>query len=158
MRYAKYLLLLYPLTCIVLFFWYIHHKKGINHGLDFYDNIYLLGLLAAVAAYLLEKTDNSFFMAALVMNVMVAIFFIAADRLNIMLDYDKWIWRGMPGPFEESKIRRVDTNPELDKLDSEYSLLLRDAMDGKITQEEFNRKTAILRAIRENLKNEKAGH
>ena len=158
MRYAKYLLLLYPLACVALFLWYIHWKKGTNYGVDFYDNIYLLGFFAAIAAYQLERRGQSFFMAALVVNVVVAIFFIAADRFNIMLDYEKWIGRGMPGPFEKSLMRKVETDPELDKLDDELSSLRREVLERELNQEEYDLKAASIRERCDNLKNKKAGH
>jgi hypothetical protein len=138
----------------MLFLGYIYWKKNTNYGLDFYDNIYIFGLFAFISTCLLIKNYEPYFIAALVVNILAVLFFLAADRFNVMINYEKWIDRGMPNTFEESRMKHIDINPELEKLDKELSLWRRKALDGEISQEKYNNESERIRVERKKWINE----
>jgi hypothetical protein len=80
-------------------------------------------------------------------NLVAICFYLFVDHFNIMVQYDKWIWRSMPGPFEESRMKESDTpRGAHDRLGEKMAAHL----DGKITDEEYERVTApIMQEIRE---------
>jgi len=55
-------------------------------------------------------------------------------------------------------MRKVETDPELDKLDDELSSLRREVLERELNQEEYDLKAASIRERCDNLKNKKAGH
>jgi hypothetical protein len=90
---------------------------------------------AVIAAIKLKKSLS--FTIPLVLNILSAIFFYTIDHLNIMVEYSRWIQRGMPERFEESKQKPKDNLPS--ELDDYAASTMRNLRDGKISQEEANK-------------------
>jgi hypothetical protein len=77
-------------------------------------------------------------------NLVAICFYLFVDHFNIMVQYDKWIWRSMPGPFEESRMKESDTHRGADNRLGEKMTALG---NGEITEEEYALKSPCNAAV-----------
>jgi hypothetical protein len=87
---------------VVAFFWYVlSWNTQTNRGVDFFVNLYPLGICVLISAYQFIKGKERLFLIALAANLLAATLFFYVDKYNIMIDYDKWADRGMPLRFSQ---------------------------------------------------------
>jgi hypothetical protein len=103
-----------------------------------------LSLILSFIIYYFIAKRKKLYLIPLGVNMLAIAFFILIDRFNILVEQDEWFARGMPAAFEKSNVKKIYTNPELDKIDGELSLWGRRLLGGEITQEEFNRESERL--------------
>lgn len=96
-------LILFPLFCVWLAMTYIILMHGCNHtGLEFLRILLPLSLTTAISIIIIiiTRKHKKIACVALILNILAIIFFIGIDRLNIMVQYDRWLERGLPSQFE----------------------------------------------------------
>lgn len=93
---------LFPLFCVWLAMLYIIMMHGCNHtGLEFMRILLPLGLTTAISIIIvITSKHKKAARIALALNILAIIFFIGIDQLNVMVQYDRWLERGMPNQFE----------------------------------------------------------
>ena len=75
-------------------------KQHCNHtGAEVLMVLYPLSA-AAIASIVALIIKGKAAWLALALNILAVIFFISIDRYNIMVQYDRWLERGMPDHFE----------------------------------------------------------
>lgn len=92
----------FPVGCVLLMLLYLHGNSSNHTGLEFLLALWPLGLALLLAAGLLCFTKMKLAIAAVALNIIAILFFLAIDHYNIMVQYDRWLKRGMPAPFEQS--------------------------------------------------------
>jgi hypothetical protein len=99
---TAFLLIAFPLVCVVLALWYILYWNTSNHGVYFLPILWPLSACLLFAVYKYFRKKRRAYIVSLCVNALAIMFFIGVDKFNIMLDYDVWAGRGMPGRFEKS--------------------------------------------------------
>lgn len=96
-------LIVFPLLCIGLMVLYIILQKGCNHcGVELMLTLVPLSIAALVAIMAVASQEKKrAARIALTLNILAIIFFISIDRFNVMVQYDRWLERGMPARFEK---------------------------------------------------------
>lgn len=150
-----YLLALFPITCIAFALGYIIFDNATNHTAVDYLSIVLwpLGLCAILSFYKFKKEKNRRFLISLGANIAAILFFLFIDYFNIMVQYDQWLQRGMPDPFESSKTKKSEYPAE---LDARFAEVLRKFSAGKISREEFERESDLIDIEIQKYKEQKA--
>lgn len=94
-------LVFFPLACMGLMLLFIITKDCNHTGAEILDILLPLGLTNIIAIVLaLFNYKNKAVRTALVLNVIAVLFFITVDQFNIMVQYDRWLERGLPEMFE----------------------------------------------------------
>ena len=138
----KYLLILFPIASVSIFSYFLLFVNSSNHtGVKFLDIVWLLLACSAIAVYKYITRKDSILLISLAVNIFAIVFFFAIDKFNIMVQYDEWIRRGMPGSFEPSRPVQYYTNL---KLEERLGLLLEKHLNGQITKEEFERESEYI--------------
>lgn len=94
-------------------------------------------ICAGIAAHQVIKTKKPLFIIPFILNLSAASFFYYIDHNNIMVQYDRWIYRGMPEPYEASKQKPKSDIPK--KLQEYSSSITMKRKKGEITDEEVTR-------------------
>jgi hypothetical protein len=141
-----YLLTLFPIACVVYALDYILFDNATNRtGLDYLGIVlWPLGFCAILSFFLykFKKEKNRQFLVSLGTNIMAIPFFLFIEHFNIMVQYEKWVQRSMPEPFEIHGTKEREYPRELDLRYLEVRDKLR---AGKISREEYNQeKTSII--------------
>ena len=94
-------LIIFPLACVFLILLYII-LNGTNHtGLEFLSVLAPRSLTLVASAFILAPNrHNKLALAACACNIIAVVFFFAVAKFDIMVQYDRWLERGMPAPFE----------------------------------------------------------
>lgn len=93
---------LFPILCVWLAMIFIILMYDCNHtGLEFLRILLPLSLTAAISSIIvITRKHKKLACVALTLNILAIIFFIGIDQLNVMVQYDRWLERGMPDQFE----------------------------------------------------------
>lgn len=100
LRISIAVLIIFPLLCMGCVLFYLSGNSSNHTGVEFLLVLIPLATAFLVTAGLLIKHRGKSIWAALALNVIAVLFFIAIDHLNIMVQYDRWLERGMPVKFE----------------------------------------------------------
>jgi hypothetical protein len=117
-------------------------ENNTNHtGFETYDAVWILTFCAVISigVYLAKKVRFS--VVPVVANILAIIIYLFVDYFNIMVQYDRWCRRGMPDAFEIAHERESDLPSEIQER---YFMLMDEVEKGKITRQEYNRKTYLL--------------
>lgn len=104
-RISLIVLMVFPLLCMGLMVLFVIGKGHCNHtGGEILMILLPLGLTMIVAIMtVISKNQKKAARIALALNILAVIFFIGIDRFNIMVQYDRWLERGMPARFERAR-------------------------------------------------------
>jgi hypothetical protein len=118
---------------------YILESDSNHTGFDVLILLWPLFFCVAIAGliYIIKKPRLA--IIPIGVNLVAICFYLFVDHFNIMVQYDKWTGRGMPGVFEKSRMKESDTHRETLKQLTEKMAAFG---DGKITEEEYERETA----------------
>ncbi|MCL2590251.1 MAG: hypothetical protein FWD67_05045 [Betaproteobacteria bacterium] len=133
-----FLLTFFPIACVAFALDYIIDNKT-NHTSVSYLYVtfpLLFCVLISLLLYKIKKEKFRRFITPIVVNILAIVFFVSIDHFNIMVQYDEWTRRGMPGRFEKSNIRGSEYPKE---LEDRVMNLMNALVDGKITREEYDR-------------------
>lgn len=94
-------LIIFPLVCVFLMLLYIIINDTNHTGIEFLLMYVPLGLTLIASAFIFGRDDhtNKLALAACACNIIALTFFCAVDKFDIMVQYNRWLERGMPAPF-----------------------------------------------------------
>jgi glucan phosphoethanolaminetransferase (alkaline phosphatase superfamily) len=139
-----YLLTLFPIVCVALMLRVIIIEPTNYTDADlFYFFLWPLCFCVILSFFLykFKKEKKRQFLVSFGTSIVAILFFLFVDRFNIMIQYDDWLHRGMPSPFEPSRIVEREYPRELGVRYLEYSKKLK---DGTISREEYDRENALI--------------
>jgi hypothetical protein len=107
----------FPVLCVAFALWFIliWKKPHANYGMDFLPTIWPISVCLLLAIYQLFRKKKLAFLVPLCINFLAILFFAGVDRFNIMLEYGRWAFRGMPGRFEKTILWSREQIEERDK-------------------------------------------
>lgn len=103
------LLVAFPILFITVALCYIYWKT-VNYGVDFLHALWIIVPCFFFSVYKYIRGKNIAYVVASSLNLLAVIFFVSVNKFNVMINYDEWAGRGMPGAFEKSMSPITDSN------------------------------------------------